>query len=386
MNAHTLNWRTRPQLESLTDRLVPTVNHLFAVGADIGGGPVVQVYREDGTLDFTIRPFPDGFTGGVRVATGDVNGDGTDDIVVGAGPGGGPEVKIYDGTTGTVIRDFYAYSDAFRGGVNVAVGDVNGDGKADGVVGVGVGGGPNVRVFDGATGTMTESFFAYESSFTGGVNVAAGDVNGDGLADIITGVGVGGGPRVRVFDSASGQVIGNFFAYGSDLRSGVTVAAGDVNGDGRAEIITGVGEGGGPNVKVFDGQSDAQLTSFFAYGSAFTGGVAVGVAHFNGAIDILTTPGPSAGGYGEVFDQSGTLVSLFRPFPTFHGGITTGQGAATTTAPFSDTFASVAPFPRSAGTPYIAGSNDTTGNGVDSPGDVLGGNDGSSWTPPPPGI
>src|SRR5207244_13541920 len=79
------------------------------------------------------------------------------------------------------------------------------------------GGGPQVNVYDAATRTLLRSFLAYDASFTGGVRVAVGDVNGDGVPDIITGPGPGGGPNVRVFDSRTGAIIpgplGNFLAF-----------------------------------------------------------------------------------------------------------------------------------------------------------------------------
>ena len=81
--------------------------------------------------------------------------------------------------------------------VNVAAADVNGDGLADIITGQGPGGEPQVRVWSGAGGTELFGFLAYNAAFAGGVDVAAADVNGDGLADIITGPGPGGGPRVR---------------------------------------------------------------------------------------------------------------------------------------------------------------------------------------------
>src|SRR5439155_13300663 len=117
------------------------------------------------------------------------------------------------------------------------------------VTGAGAGGGPHVEVFDGMTGALVRSFFAYDTAFRGGVTVAAADVNGDGTDDIITGAGPGGGPHVKVFDGASGALLASFFAYDAAFRGGVFVAGGDVDGDGRADIITGAGKGGGPHVK-----------------------------------------------------------------------------------------------------------------------------------------
>jgi hypothetical protein len=146
---------------------------------------------------------------------------------------------------------FFAYDPSFSGGVFVATGTVNGGAKADVLTGAGPGGGPNVRVFDGITQGLIRNFFAYQPGFTGGVFVAAGDLNGDGNADIITGVGVGGGPDVRIFDGQTGALISEFFPYDPGFRGGVLVAAGDVDGDGRAEIVTAPGQGGGPHVKIF---------------------------------------------------------------------------------------------------------------------------------------
>ena len=157
----------------------------------------------------------------------------------------------------------------------MAAGDVNGDGTADIITGAGPGGGPQVKVFNGVNLGLHKSFFAFNSNFTGGVYVAAGDVNGDGKADIITGAGPGGGPHVSVFDGGSNQLLHSFFAFSSNFQGGVRVAAGDVNGDGRADIITGAGPGGGPHVRVFDSQNLSLLHSFFAYNSDFQGGIFV---------------------------------------------------------------------------------------------------------------
>jgi len=84
---------------------------------------------------------------------------------------------------------------------------LTGDGVAEIITGAGPGGGPHVRAFDVVGGVMeVASFFAYDVAFTGGVNVAAADLTGDGVAEIITGAGPGGGPHVRVRD-VSGKTI-----------------------------------------------------------------------------------------------------------------------------------------------------------------------------------
>ena len=130
-----------------------------------------------------------GLSGGVNVAAGDVNGDGRDDIIVGAGPGAGPHVKVFNGADlSTLLHSFLAFGPGFRGGVNVAAGDVNGDSRDDIIVGVGSGGVPHVKVFNGADPSFViDSFLAYGTGFLGGVTVSVGDWNGDGHVDIITG-------------------------------------------------------------------------------------------------------------------------------------------------------------------------------------------------------
>src|SRR5262249_56026384 len=103
------------------------------------------------------------------------------DIITGR-DGAAPEVKVFDGRTGALISDFFAYASA--GGVRVAAGDVDGDGRAEIIAGPAPGGAPQVRVFTGSGGLLS-SFFAYDPAFLGGVYVAAGDIDGDGRADIV---------------------------------------------------------------------------------------------------------------------------------------------------------------------------------------------------------
>src|SRR5262249_51470211 len=136
---------------------------------------------------------------------------------VGAGPGGGPDIEVY-GADGSHLYGFFAYDPGFRGGVRVALADVSGDGVPDIITAPGPGGGPNLRAFDGQTGAMSRNFFAFDPGFTGGLFVAAGDLNSDGQADIVVGADAGGGPRVTVFSGKDGAVLDDFFAYDSGFR------------------------------------------------------------------------------------------------------------------------------------------------------------------------
>ena len=314
--------------------------HYLAVGADAGGGPRVKVYDSlTHQLKFDFFAFAPTFTGGVRVATGDVTGDGVDDIVCAAGSGGGPHVRVFDGVTGKLVREFMAYDPKFTGGVYVAVGDVNGDGKAEIITGAGKGGGPLVKIFDGGTGTLLDEFMAYGATFTGGVRVAAGDVTGDGLADVITGAGPGGGPHVRVFDEtrvhptwsllATSQLrveVFGTYAFDASYTGGVFVAAGDVNKDGKAEVIASQGSGAGARVRIFRG-SDAQLVGDVApFTGTTTDGVRVATVSAPGGGDVVVV-GTGKGAAKTRTLMNGTFSTLndLPVFdPAFQGGVFVG--------------------------------------------------------------
>jgi hypothetical protein len=137
----------------------------------------VRVFSGNGGTELlSFFAFDPGFTGGVRVATCDLTGDGVPDIVAAAGPGGGAHVRTFDGVTGTPlagpIGSFFPYDPGYLGGTYVACADVDGDGTPDIITGTGVGGAPHVRVWSGATGGEIFGFFAYDPGFTGGVFVA----------------------------------------------------------------------------------------------------------------------------------------------------------------------------------------------------------------------
>ena len=84
------------------------------------------------------------------------------------------------------------------------------------------------------------------------------------MADVITGSGAGSRPHVKVFDGATGAEVRSFYAYDQGFAGGVFVAAGDVNGDGTADVIVGSGEGRSGQVKIFSGRAYKPLAESVA--------------------------------------------------------------------------------------------------------------------------
>jgi hypothetical protein len=263
-------------------------------GAGPGGGPAVGIWRDTGVPLGGFYAFPQGFGGGVRVATGHLETNGPRDVVAAAGPGGGPAVEVFR-TDGTNVRGFYAYDPAFNGGVYVASGNVSPVSPNDEIVtGAGAGGGPHVRIFS-SSGAALGGFFAYPSNFTGGVRVAVGDVDGDGVDEIITGAGPGGGPHVRVF-KLNGTEIGSFMAYDPNFHGGVYVAT-VKSPDGKTDwIVTGAGEGGGTHVRVFDYHGNVGANGFMYGPAGDTTGVRVAGGAFIGTVpgQVAVTEGPGS--------------------------------------------------------------------------------------------
>ncbi|MBL8867020.1 MAG: VCBS repeat-containing protein [Planctomycetia bacterium] len=306
------------------------------VGADRGGGPTVQVYDKTGARTQQFFAFEPSFTGGVRVASADFNGDGVADAVAGTGPGIATRVRVFDGKTGAELFAVTPFEVGFTGGVYVATGDVTGDGVPDLAITPDEGGGPRVDVYSGVGFAKVASFFGIDdTNFRGGARAAVGDLNNDGRDDLVVVAGFGGGPRVAGFDgrtvsaNSPTRLFGDFFAFEQSLRNGVFVAVGDLNGDGFAELIAGGGPGGGPRVTAFDGakllaNEYVPRANFFAGDSANRGGVRLAISDVDGdgQGDIVAGSGTGAGSRVSAYkavDLMGGSTSAFREFDAFLG-------------------------------------------------------------------
>ncbi len=235
---------------------------LIAAGTGPGVPPLLSVFNPDNGTQ-TVLPAFAGYKG-VRVATGDLTGDGVEDIVATSGPGGPPLVTVYDGATGQLAAAFFPFDPGFNGGLNVAVGDVTGDGRDDLIVGT-ASATSIVAVFDPVLRAQVYAVLAYPG-FTGGVTVAAGDVDGDGREDIIVGTATSTS-LVTVFSARLNRSILSFYAFDPFYPSGVNV--GFANGD----IVTGV-LSGPPAVRTFDSNGQQRLF-FLAAPAVISSGVRV---------------------------------------------------------------------------------------------------------------
>jgi hypothetical protein len=113
---------------------------------------------------------------------------------------------------------------------------------------------------------------------------------------VITGAGAGGGPHVKVFSGADNRELWSFFAFASSFTGGVRVGSGDFDGDGRADILAGAGGNGGPHVRAFDGDNLAPVANFFAFESSFSGGVFVAAPSARGGQPLRAATAGTGGG------------------------------------------------------------------------------------------
>lgn len=307
-------------------------------------GGLVTVFQANdlgaygGQATAALTPFP-GFTGAIRPALADVDGDGYADYVLATGPQAGYPTRI------TVIsgRDQaimlaptapFSGSEDFDGGAFVAAADFTGDGKADVVVSPDQGGGARVVIFSvsGGRARVIGNFLGItDPNFRGGARVAAGDVNADGTPDLAVSAGFLGGPRVAVFNGTTvlgaspTRLTGDFFAFpgsdATDLRNGAYIAIGDLNGDGFGDLIFGGGSGGAPRVLALSGKQlltsgvttalGNPLYNFFVGGDVDgRGGVRVAAVNADGdsKLDLAVSSGGGRQGAVRVYLSRGLPV------------------------------------------------------------------------------
>ncbi|HUR54053.1 MAG TPA: FG-GAP-like repeat-containing protein, partial [Gemmataceae bacterium] len=351
--------RSNSSSDGVVARLIGNVTGGTGNGAPLvvggAGNGTAKVFVPDAAGKYgntpvsTLIPFP-GFTGEVRTAVADVNGDGFQDTIVATGPGAAVRVAVVSGKDNVtlLLNPMDPFGDPnFKGGAFVTAADMDGDGKAEIVVSPDQGGGPRVSVYSVANGTATQraNFFGIDDpNFRGGARVAVGDINKDGVRDLVVGAGFLGGPRIAIWNGTSvfgttpTRLVGDFFGFpGNDavtLRNGAFVAAGDVNGDGFDDLILGGGPGGAPRVFVLNGQQvaagnvgaaqAAPIANFFVAGNAAdVGGVRVAAKDADGDNKADVVVGTSNGArvyLGKAFTTAAEPAA-FQDIDPFTGAV-----------------------------------------------------------------
>src|SRR5215831_6477258 len=254
----------------------------------------------------------DTYQQGVRVAVGDVNGDGRNEIVTAPGGNSFTELKVFDGRSYRRLATLLPYKDAaWWAGAYVATGDTNGGGRDEIVEGLDAGCCTTLHVLDAVSGNELSGFFPYGNQSEVGARVAAGDLNGDGKADVIS--IANGSTAINVFAPSGGSPFRTIDSFGSEITGPVAIAAGDLEGDKRAEIVAAAPTSSGVEVKIFNPASGRAETTLYPYGGVGVSSVAVAVGDVdgNGSRDIVVSAVTQGGTEIKAVDPNGTELTDF---------------------------------------------------------------------------
>lgn len=290
--------------------------------------PLIKIFNSQNlSLKGDFFAYLEGFGGGVNIALGDVDGDGEIEIITVPISAGGPHLKVFD-QQGNLEYQFMAFDPSFRGGVNLAVGDLDGNHKDEIIVTPRTNSQTRIKIYEleGGKEVLRSSFLAYAEKVIGGLNLAAGDIDGNGKDELVTVPLSGGGPHVRAFREAGQATTLNIMVFHPDYRGGVNLAVGDLNNDNRAEIVVAPNKDAQARIKVYETKGDMVLKDFLAYAESFQGGARVSIGDFNsdGKNDLITTPSKKGGPHILAWNYEDlALVGNFMAYdPDCRNGLT----------------------------------------------------------------
>lgn len=279
-----------------------------------GDSTIISLMNQQGVVARSFPAYPADFHGTVNLTAADVDGDGNDEII--AAPAGGREADVRIFTVdGKLKNHFLAYPGSFRGGVQLAAIDYNNDGRQEIVTVPASGRSAEVKIFS-PEGRLLKSFLAYPPSFSGGASLAVGNVVGSDEAEIVTGPGKGGIPQVKIF-SKQGDLLNSFVAGERTNVSGLRLSLFDADANIRrrqSEILV-TRQSGPANGTLYDYRG-ALRRSWALFGPNFRGDVRTAAGDLSGDAvkEVVAFPGPGGGPHVRVFDRNGNLRSSLYAF------------------------------------------------------------------------
>lgn len=319
---------------------------VVSMGANHRTSQAIGIFNTSGDLLASFTPFAGSkynLDYGVNIAIGDIDGDGKADIVaaLGAASKNPAEIAAYR-TDGTLIpgSDFIAMNTMY--GAKVAAADFDGDGKAEIVVGAGANSRnpAQVRVFTYNSGAISDTGINF-NAFTvkGGVNVATGDIDGDGIPELITAAGANylALPEIKVWKIDTSSLMWSIVDTGIKFiafsgKYGANVTTGDLNGDGINEIIVSSGPDPyrGPNIiKAFNGNGTEFGLMITDSSKGYGLNVASADLDSDGVAEIVAGLGPSLKNPSimKIYKAGGALLSTFTAFNNsrYSAGVAAGE-------------------------------------------------------------
>jgi hypothetical protein len=261
--------------------------HEILVAAEKMNKPELRILRNDGSVINQFLVYNENFVDGINIAGCDFDGDGKGEILVGANKGGGAHVRIFDGYGEPKINTgFFAFNEKVKNGVQVGCADIDGDGLDEilTVVGEEI---KQLRIFDTNAIMIREINLPFVSD---DIDISSIDLGGDGVEEILVSGGFLEKPLVQIYRGDL-SLVNEFYAYDENFSGGVKVFAIDLDNNGKQEIVTVPGLGGGPHLRVFDGYGKEKKTKF-VFGGKYFGGLslAVGDMDGNGTQEFLIAP------------------------------------------------------------------------------------------------
>jgi hypothetical protein len=340
---HVKGYRTpKPQTGTLSDTGEVTFNgeyipvpQGFHILASHGPGNKddmeIRVYDIDGNLLITIPPVKP-YRHGATVQTGDINGDGINEIIIGTGPDTKAPSKVFVlDTEGNLLGQFSPF-DRYGYGIEISLSDLDNDGALEIIT-------AKTRKFAGTPLVDLKAFKYKDGQFiaTGlrlrhrganGIRISSADLNNDGIPEVLVVPARGDAPvYVYHIDTTSTPWTGELIATheGCNGTGGANIATGDTDGDGTQEILLACQYDTGTVVRILN--NEGSLVSEFPTGSTLKDYIASGDLDEDGIAEIIIGDGPSAHKRSiKIFNPQGELLKGFDAFEDSFGvRVSTGR-------------------------------------------------------------